>query len=475
MREVVDSFDTSIEISTLGVSLFVLGFAVGPLLWAPLSEMYGRQVIFAITYGAFTAFNAGAIGSKNIQTLLVLRFFAGAFGSSPLTNAGGQIADMFDESERGLAMGLFALAPFLGPTIGPIAGGFLGHSNGWVWIEAMMAIVSGAMWLLGLAFVPETYAPLLLRKRAQALSSMSGKVYRTKADVYGKEVGWQALSTALVRPWILLFKEPIVSVLSIYMAIIYGTLYMLFGAFPICFQEARGWTEGTGGLAFLGVAVGMIVATMLVPLGNKRYLQTVAQHGGIAPPEARLKSATVGAVAIPVGLFWFAWTNGPSIHWISSVMAGVPFGFGMVIIFLAVTSYLIDAYTIFAASALAANSVLRSLFGFAFPLFTNYMYQNLGIHWASSVPAFLALACLPAPLFFYKRGAAIRARCPYAAESEARIRSTVAPETDQSYQVRSYHDASGDGVPSMKEARPGMDTGRVQDCQVENGIDWVKK
>ena len=416
---------------------------MGPFLWAPLSEIYGRQIIFAITYGAFTAFNVGGTGSKNIQTLLVLHFFAGAFGSSPLTNAGGQIADMFDPSERGLALGLFALSPFLGPTIGPIVGGFLGRSKGWVWVEAMMGIVSGAMWLLGLAFVPETYAPVLLRKRAQTLSSMSGKVYRTKGDIEGQEVGWQALNTALVRPCILLFKEPIVLVLSIYMAIIYGTLYMLFGAFPICFQEVRGWSESTGGLAFLGVAVGMIVATMLVPLGNKYYLQTAAQHGGIAPPETRLKSATIGAVAIPVGLFWFAWTNGPSIHWISSIMAGMPFGFGMVIIFLAVTSYLIDAYTIFAASALAANSILRSLFGFAFPLFTNYMYENLGIHWASSVPAFLALACLPAPFFFYKHGAAIRAQSSYAAESEAAIRSITAPETGPSYEAHSYHDGRG--------------------------------
>jgi MFS family permease len=98
----------------------------------------------------FTAFNASAMASKNIQTLLILRFLAGASGSSTLTNAGGQIADLFNASERGLAMGLFALAPFLGPTIGPIAGGFLGQSKGWVWIQGLMGIFSGVMWLLGL-------------------------------------------------------------------------------------------------------------------------------------------------------------------------------------------------------------------------------------------------------------------------------------------------------------------------------------
>jgi hypothetical protein len=297
-------------------------------------------------------------------------------------------------------------------------------------------------------FVPETYAPVLLRKRAQKLSLMTGKVYQTRADAGGQITGRQALSTALVRPWILLFKEPIVLVLSIYMAIIYGTLYLLFGAFPICFQEVRGWNEGIGGLAFLGVAVGMIFAIMLIPLGNKHYMRTAAYHGGIAPPEARLISSMAGALAIPIGLFWFAWTNYPSIHWISSIMAGVPFGFGMIIIFLAVVNYLIDAYTIFAASVLAANSVLRSLFGFAFPLFTQYMYQNLGIHWASSIPAFLALACLPAPFFLYKYGAAIRARCPYAAQSEAVIQ-IMRGQHVQNEEGGSLHNPSDDDTPPM--------------------------
>jgi MFS family permease len=115
---VIEQFDISEEVATLGISLFVLGFAIGPLLWAPMSELYGRQVLFFGTYAMLTAFNAGAAGAQNIQTLLLMRFFAGAFGSSPLTNAGGVIADMFPASERGLAMGIFAAAPFLGPTIG---------------------------------------------------------------------------------------------------------------------------------------------------------------------------------------------------------------------------------------------------------------------------------------------------------------------------------------------------------------------
>jgi hypothetical protein len=302
-------------------------------------------------------------------------------------------------------------------------GGFVGETIGWRWIEGIMAIFTGVLWILCAFLVPETYAPVLLRKRAAKLSGMTGDVYRSKADADGgKTSAGAAFKTALSRPWILLFSEPIVLLLSIYMAIIYGTLYMLFAAFPIVYQQGRGWSPGIGGLSFLGVAFGMIAAVGYSIWDNKRYAKIVDNSpSGMASPEARLPPSIVGSVAIPVGLFWFAWTNSPSIHWIVSIMAGAPFGFGMVLVFLSIMNYLIDAYVIYAASVLAANSVLRSLFGAAFPLFCPYMYQNLGIHWASSIPAFLALACVPFPFLFYKYGPAIRARCKFAAEAAAML------------------------------------------------------
>lgn len=251
----MEGFHVGEEVVTLGLSLFVLGFAIGPLLWAPMSELYGRQYLFFGTYAMLTAFNAGAAGSQNIQTLLILRFFAGAFGSSPLTNAGGVIADMFPAHQRGLAISIFASAPFLGPTVGPIAGGFLGETQGWRWVEGLMAIFSGFLWIMGALTIPETYTPVILSKRAKKLSQMTGKVYRSKMEVqHGRKTVSQEYKTALLRPWILLFKEPIVLLLSIYMAIVYGTLYLLFGAFPIVYQRERGWSPGIGGLSFIGVS-----------------------------------------------------------------------------------------------------------------------------------------------------------------------------------------------------------------------------
>lgn len=306
-----------------------------------------------------------------------------------------------------------------------------------------MAIFTGVLWLVCGLIVPETYSPVLLRKRAAKLSKITGKVYMSRADAeQGKVTIGEAFKTALSRPWILLFQEPIVLLLSIYMAIIYGTLYMLFGAFPIVYQQGRGWSSGIGGLAFLGVAVGMLAAVVYSIWDNKRYIKVMqASASGFAPPEARLPPALIGSIAMPIGLFWFAWTNYPNIHWMASIAAGAPFGFGMVLVFLSIMNYLIDAYLIFAASVLAANAVLRSLFGAAFPLFTSYMYADLGIHWASSIPAFLALACVPFPFLFYKYGPAIRARCKYAAQAAAFLEKLRGQAAEQSPDEDSVSDA----------------------------------
>lgn len=333
-------------------------------------------------------------------------------------------------------MSVFAAAPFMGPTLGPIVGGFLGEAKGWRWVEGLMAIFTGAVWIIGALTIPETYTPVLLRKRAAELSRATGKVYLSKHEAtHGTPTLGASFKVALSRPWILLFREPIVLLLSIYMAIIYGTLYMMFAAFPIMFQQQRGWSEGVGGLAFLGVAVGMIAAVIYTIPDNKRYNRAadaaITNGAHSAPPEAILPPSMLGSAFIPLGLFIFAWTNYPSIHWIVCIIFTAPFGFGMVLVFLSIMNYLIDAYTIYAASVLAANSVLRSLFGAVFPLFTTYMYSNLGIHWASTIPAFLALICVPFPFLFFRYGPAIRKRCKFAREAEEAMAEMSAAQEEE--------------------------------------------
>lgn len=223
INEIIAEFKISEEIALLGISIFVVGFAVGPLIWAPFSEIYGRRYILIASAIGLTGFAAGSGGSQNIWTLIVLRFFAGALGSAPFAVAGGVIADSFPTISRGLASGLFCAAPFLGPTVGPLVGGFLSESAGWRWVEYMVAIFSGVLGGAVILLLPETYAPVLLQKRASHLSRRTGKIYRSKLEIeQGKKNIGQVLKVALSRPWVLLFCEPIVLLLSIYLSIVYG-------------------------------------------------------------------------------------------------------------------------------------------------------------------------------------------------------------------------------------------------------------
>ncbi|KAJ9644402.1 uncharacterized protein PV06_06333 [Exophiala oligosperma] len=435
--QIMKEFGCSEEIATLGTSFFVLGFCFGPTIWGPLSELYGRQVLFFGTFAIITAFNGAAVGAHSIATLTVFRFIAGTFGSSPLTNAGGVIADMFPASQRGLGLTVFAAAPFLGPSLGPIVGGFIAETVGWRWVEGVMALYCGSFWIIASFAVPETYAPVILGRRAKELSKRTGKVYASVIEHrQGKVTPAAAFQKALVRPWALLFLEPIVLLISVWMAILYGTLFMLFGAFPIVFAEQRGWSQGISGLAFLGITCGQICGTIYCINDNNRYKRLEKKYNGEAPPEVRLPPARIAAVVIPLGMFIFAWTNYPHIHWIVCIIFTAPFGFGTVLAFLAGINYLIDAYTIYAASVLAASAVLRALFAAVFPLFTTYMFDNLGIHLASTIPAILAAACTPFPFIFYKYGKSIRMKCKYAAHahevmSQIRARQKAVQEEEE--------------------------------------------
>ena len=376
------------------------------------------------------AFLGGSAGSKNIATLMVLRFFAGTFGACPLANSGGTIADLFPPSQRGLALTVYCVAPFLGPVLGPVAGGFISENVGWRWVQGVCVIFIGIIGILGVIFIPETYGPVLLQKRARRLSKADGKAYISVLEKsQGRKKPSEVFQRALFRPWVFLFLEPIVLVASVYMAIIYGTVYMFMGAMPIVYNEDRGWSEGVGGLSFLGITVGIIFGLIYAIWDNNtRYMKLFLSKTSTA--ESRLPPAIVGAVALPIGMFAFAWTNYPSIHWSVSIVLSSPFGFGCVLVLLPIMNYLIDAYTIYAASVLAAAAIFRSVVGAVFPLFTTQMYHNLGIHWASSIPAFLTLMCMPFPLIMYHYGEQVRMKCKYsfeAAETMKKMQMQQAP------------------------------------------------
>ncbi|KAJ5178068.1 Major facilitator superfamily domain general substrate transporter [Penicillium coprophilum] len=414
-NEVFQDFDISTEVFTVGLSLFVLGFAIGPAVWGPL-------ILWIMSHIAMVAFLGGSAGSQNVATLLILRFFAGTFGGSPIVNSGGTIADLFPPAQRGLALTIYCVAPFLGPILGPIVGGFVSEDIGWRWVQGVCVIFIGVIGIVGTIFIPETYGPVLLQRRAHQLAKADGKVYVSVLERnQGKKKPSEVFKRALFRPWVFLFLEPIVLVASLYMAIIYGTVYMFMGAMPIVYNEDRGWSEGIGGLSFLGIAVGIIFGLIYAIWdNNSRYMKLFVAKSATA--ESRLPPAIVGGIALPIGMFAFAWTSYPSIHWSISIILSTPFGLGCVLVILPIMNYLIDSYTIYAASVLAAAAIFRSVVGAAFPLFTTQMYHNLGIHWASSIPAFMTLVCMPFPLIMYRYGAVVRMKCKYSFEAAEMIR-----------------------------------------------------
>lgn len=402
--------------------IYILGFVLGPFLWGPFSEVMGRRTTYVASFVPFTIFDAAVCGAPNMGALLALRFIAGVFGCSGMTNAGGVIADMFEAQQRGLAMGIFGAAPWSGPSIGPLIGGFLGHSAGWRWVAAVACLFVALVTFATLVFLPETYEPMLLRRRAKMLSQATGKVYRAPQDRDGLLDVKKLLRYQLRVPWILLFTEPIVFILSLYMSVVFGILYMTFTSFPIVFQGYRHWGIGLGGLAFMGIMVGCNVGlAYMVFWGNKKYVRKYNEKGFL-PPEARLPSAIAGALLMPIGLIWFAWTCTPaSIHWIVPMLATVPFSAGMVLVFLAVQNYLVDAYLPTAACVIAAATVIRSLVGVILPLFTTDMYTALGTNWAGTLIACLGFVFVPVPLILIKYGRRIRRMTKYGREADDHI------------------------------------------------------
>ncbi|KAJ6070370.1 hypothetical protein N7467_011689 [Penicillium canescens] len=410
----MEDFDVSREASLVVVTVFVVGFGVGPMFFAPMSEMLGRRPIYAATLLIAVVFIIPCAVAKNIGTLIVCRLIDGIAFSAPMTLVGGTLADLWKSEERGVPMAAFSAAPFIGPAIGPLAGGFLGDHAGWRWLYWLQLILSFVAWVLITFTVPETYAPILLKKRAQKLrKAENDDKYTTEAELDPRPLG-EKLRIFLFRPFQLLFLEPIVLFIALYMSVLYGLLYMFFVAYPIVYQSGKGWSASSTGLMFIPLAIGVLMSAACAPLVNKHYLKISAQCGGKPPAEKRLIPMMWSCWFIPIGLFIFAWTSYKDLHWIGPAIGGWPVGFGFIFLYNSANNYLVDTYQHQAASALAAKTFLRSMWGASTVLFTEQMYNRLGYQWASSLLAFIALACCLIPYVFYFKGEAIRRFSRYA-------------------------------------------------------------
>lgn len=306
------------------------------MFWGPASELYGRKNPLFFGFAVFAIFQIGVATAQNVYTIMLCRFFGGMFGSAPLAIVGGALADFWGPVERGFALGLFSGATFIGPVAGPIAGGFITKSYlGWRWTAWITLIMAAFFGTLAVLICPESYAPVLLQRKA-AKKRFETRNWAIHAPADERQVDMHEIfHKYLYRPVIMLALEPILILITLYMAFIYGTLYLFFEAYPIAFQESRGWSAGVGALPFLGITIGVILGVaIIVHNSNGRFRRKMVENGGKPVPEERLIPMIIGAFMLPIGLFWFAWTSSPHISWVPQVLAGIPIGAGVEMIFL---------------------------------------------------------------------------------------------------------------------------------------------
>ncbi|BAE60182.1 unnamed protein product [Aspergillus oryzae RIB40] len=405
--------------SQLMLSVFVLAYAFGPLFLGPLSEIYGRVIVLQLANLFFLIFNIACGVSRTAAQMIVFRFLAGLGGSAPLAIGGGVLSDCFLPEERGKSIAIYSLAPLLGPAVGPIAGGFIAERTTWRWVFYATSIADGVIQVMGLFFLRETYAPKILRTRAKKLRRDTGDTsYETEAERQNKTLP-EVLSTALVRPFRLLATQPIVQALAIYMAYVYGILYLMSSTFPALWTSPEYYNESTGigGLNYISLGIGYCLGSQICArLNDLVYRRLKARNSGTGRPEFRTPLLAIAAILNPVGLFIYGWTAQTHCHWIAPNIGAMLLAMGNIVAMQCIQTYIVDAYTRFAASAMAAGSFLRSIAGFGFPLFAPYMYQALHYGWGNSLLAFISIVIgIPAPIFLWKYGERMRKMSTYAA------------------------------------------------------------
>ncbi|KAM5347291.1 hypothetical protein ACJ41O_010296 [Fusarium nematophilum] len=401
------------NVATFVVSVYVLGFAFGPLLAAPLSEIYGRAPVFNIANVFFILATVATALSQNMPMLIIFRFLMGFTGSTPVTNGSGTISDMFPVEERGKAMAVWAMGPLLGPCIGPLAGGYMIESLGWRWVFWIIAIFAGALTVVCYFAAPETYHPTLIRNKVNRLKKETGN-----QDLYSAlENGLSSkkrFEHAILRPMKMLFTQLPVLALSLYVAVVYGVLYLMFSTFTFVFAQQYGFGTGTIGLAYIPTGVGMLSGTILFGVLADVIIKKKLAENGKTVPEDRLPIwlTLPNGILIVVSLFWYGWATESNTHWIVPMIGVALFCFGLMGIMMCLQIYLIDAYISYAASVVAAVTVLRSIAGAMLPLAGLSMYNSLGLGWGNSILAFLALVLVPVPVVFRLYGSKIRAKSP---------------------------------------------------------------
>ncbi|KAH7080471.1 major facilitator superfamily domain-containing protein [Paraphoma chrysanthemicola] len=412
------AFNNSSQLlGSFAVSVYILGFAVGPLFLSPLSEIYGRCIVLNCSNVFFCAFTLGCALAPNLGGLIAMRFLAGLGGSACLTIGTGVIADMFVAAQRGRAVALYSMGILFGPILGPICGGFIAQRAGWRWDMWVVLIVACILTVGLIFFNTETYAPVLLERKTRKLRTELNRPELQNIMTYDKDVAArsqaQIIKNGMIRPLKMLTRSPIVLFCSLYMSFLFGLLFLLFTTITPVFIKTYGWSPEITGLAYLGIGIGNFIGIAFVAkTSDATIIRLAKKNKGVYEPEMRLPLCVFFGLLIPVALFWYGWAAHAKTHWIVPIISLVPFGFGLMGIFAPLQTYMIDCFPQFAASAIAGMTVLRCLFGALLPLAGPSMYDTLGLGWGNSMLGFIAIAFIPVPALLFRYGKVVREKYP---------------------------------------------------------------
>ncbi|KAF3021011.1 hypothetical protein E8E14_010968 [Neopestalotiopsis sp. 37M] len=401
------------------LSIFLLGYAIGPMFISPLSEIWGRTLVLQTFNLVFLVFNTACGFAQTTEQILAFRFFAGLFGSCTVGIGAGTLGDLFSASERGKAMAIYSVFPLLGQVLGPIAGGFLSAHISWRWAFYVTSIIDGCVQIFGLLFLDESYAPVLLRSKRDRLTKAGATALYTEHD-FVDDSALSMMRTTMIRPIKLLTTQPIVQVMALYQGYIYGNIYILYASIAVLWTTRYDERLDIASLHYLALGLGTAFAAEVATHINDRIFRILTKrNNGKGLPEFRIPIMIPATVVLAMGLFWYGWSAEARLFWLMPDIGVALFAAAAYICTVSNNIYVVDTYGRYSASGLAATSMFRCLAGFVFPLFSPYAYERLGYGWASSILGIIALCIgLTGVIFLWKYGHALRAKSPYCASRD---------------------------------------------------------
>lgn len=416
----MEELNTTHVKALLPLTTFILGYGIGPMVLAPISEHVplGRTYIYIVTLAIFCVLQIPIALSNNIEEVIGLRFLAGFFASPSLSTGGATTGDVISPEKLYVGLMFWAFASFCGPAFGPLIGGIFTQLVNWRWTFWYQCIASGVCLFALFFFLPETSSGTILHRRAKRLRKLTGnnlikspyELHTMLNPVSVKEV----VIETFWRPIFIAFGEPIVFFLNLHCAFIYIMVNVWFEAFPIVFNDLYGFNLIESGLTYISTIVGCIIGGII-------YLYWVRSIVKKVNPEIEqfLAPSMGGAPWLPVGLFIFAWGASSHTHWIAPLIGSVFFCAGSVNIFHANFNYLGRSFHRFLASVFAGGCLMRAWSAAVFPLFVTPMYNNLGtkefpIGAGGSIIAGVSVILVPIPFVIHRYGVRLRGRSKYA-------------------------------------------------------------